>query len=95
MLYGRRADHDNRQMSHVQANLQLHPCEVTTIMMDPENNLPLGMTVSGALREPTPEVTAISVKEYLRPDCVSRAEQLREFMDPPAPRFDTWQRDNP
>jgi hypothetical protein len=71
------------------------PASVMTIMMDPETNLPLGMTVSGALREPAPEVTARSVKEYICPDCVNRAEQLREFMDPPALRFDTWQRGNP
>jgi hypothetical protein len=71
------------------------PASVMTIMMDPETNLPLGMTVSGAFREPAPEVIARSVKEYICSDCVKRAEQLRELMDPPAPQFDTWQRGNP
>ncbi|MGJ6964375.1 hypothetical protein ACSDR0_20925 [Streptosporangium sp. G11] len=71
------------------------PASVMTVMMDPETNLPLGMTVSGAFREPTPEAAARSVGKLICPDCVNRAKQLKELMDPPAPQFETWQRDTP
>ncbi|GII31331.1 hypothetical protein [Planotetraspora mira] len=71
------------------------PASVMTVVMDPETNLPLGMTVSGDFREPTPEATARSVKEHICSDCVNRMKQLREFMDPPALQFDTWWRGNP
>ncbi|MFC6080127.1 hypothetical protein [Sphaerisporangium aureirubrum] len=71
------------------------PASVMTVMMDPETNLPLGMTVSGVFREPTPEAAARSVKEYVCPDCVTRAKQLKEFMDQPVPPFGTWHRGNP
>ncbi|MBF8189743.1 hypothetical protein ITP53_29220 [Nonomuraea sp. K274] len=71
------------------------PASVMTVMMDPETNLPLGMTVSGSFREPTPEATARSVKEHVCPDCVNRMKQLRAFMDQPTRQFDTWQRPNP
>ncbi|WP_336208575.1 hypothetical protein [Nonomuraea sp. LPB2021202275-12-8] len=70
------------------------PANVMTVMMDPGTNLPLGMTVSGTFREPTPEATARSVKEHVCPDCVTRAKQLKEVMDTPL-QFDTWQRDKP
>ncbi|GII55509.1 hypothetical protein Pth03_38980 [Planotetraspora thailandica] len=68
------------------------PASVMTVMMDPETNLPPGMTLSGNFREPTPEATARSVKEYICSDCVDRAKQLKEFIDSPVPQFDTWQR---
>jgi hypothetical protein len=67
------------------------PASVTTIMIDPETGLPPGMTVLGTFREPTPEATARSVKEPICPDCVKKAKQLGEFMQPPALQFETWQ----
>ncbi|MFC4588816.1 hypothetical protein [Sphaerisporangium corydalis] len=70
------------------------PASVMTVMMDPESNLPLGMTVSGAFREPTPEATARSVEEPICSDCVDRTRRLGESLEP-APRFDTWQRPGP
>jgi len=66
------------------------PAGVLTVMMDPETNMPLGMTVSGAFREPTPEATARAVKKYACPDCVDRVKRLGRFLDTPVPRFDTW-----
>ncbi len=66
------------------------PAEVMTVMMDPETNLPLGMTISGGFREPTPEATARAVKAHICPGCVDRVKELKEFMDRPAPGFDTW-----
>jgi hypothetical protein len=71
------------------------PASVMTVMMDPETNMPLGMTVAGAFREPTPEATARSVKKYICSDCVDRVKRLSEFMDPAPPQFDTWHRGNP
>ncbi|MFI6713041.1 hypothetical protein ACIBF7_41885 [Nonomuraea sp. NPDC050478] len=71
------------------------PAQVMTVMMDPETRLPLGMTVSGAFREPTPEATARAVEAYVCPDCVDKVKQLKEFMDRPVPPFGTWQRGNP
>ncbi|WP_344884812.1 hypothetical protein [Nonomuraea antimicrobica] len=63
---------------------------IMTVMMDPETNLPLGMTVSGVLREPTPEAAARAVEAYVCSDCVDRVKQLKEFMDRPVGRFGTW-----
>ncbi|WP_049563183.1 hypothetical protein [Nonomuraea sp. SBT364] len=69
------------------------PATVMTFRMDPETNLPLGMTVSGAFREPTPEARARSVERHLCPDCVDRVKQLKHFMDQQSTtNFDTWQR---
>ncbi|GIH23322.1 hypothetical protein Aph01nite_16320 [Acrocarpospora phusangensis] len=68
------------------------PGSVMTVLMDPETNLPLGMTLSGGQREPTPEAAARSVEEHVCPDCVGRVKQLKEFMDSPVPPFKTWQR---
>lgn len=70
------------------------PASVMTVMMDPETNLPLGMTVAGTFREPTPEATARSVEVRVCPDCVTRAKRLSEAMNPPALQFDTWRRDD-
>ncbi|WP_188192311.1 hypothetical protein [Nonomuraea sp. SYSU D8015] len=66
------------------------PASVMTVRMDPDTNLPLGMTVSGAFREPTPEATARSVEQHICSDCVSRMKRLSAFLDQPALRFDTW-----
>ncbi|MGI5268302.1 hypothetical protein ACQEUU_04050 [Nonomuraea sp. CA-218870] len=71
------------------------PAQVMTVMMDPETNLPLGMTISGTFREPTPEATARAVEVHVCPGCVGRVEQLKEFMDRPAPPFGTWSRGRP
>ncbi|MFC4111563.1 hypothetical protein [Nonomuraea zeae] len=71
------------------------PASVMTVMMDPETNIPLGMTVSGNFREPTSEAAARAVAEHVCPDCVDRAKELSKSLDSPALPFDTWRRDSP
>ncbi|WP_283139537.1 hypothetical protein [Rhizohabitans arisaemae] len=71
------------------------PATVMTVAIDPASNLPLGMTISGVFREPTPEATVRAVKHPICSDCVNRVKQLSEFINPPALQFDTWQRGNP
>ncbi|MFG1947368.1 hypothetical protein [Nonomuraea sp. NPDC048826] len=68
------------------------PATVMTIMMDPGTNLPLGMTISGAFREPTPEAAARAVEARVCPGCVDRVKRLMESMDRPVPTFDTWRK---
>jgi hypothetical protein len=70
------------------------PADVMTVMMDPETNLPLGMTVSGAFREPAPEAVSRAEPVRVCPACVDRAEQLGASMNR-SPRFDTWRKDSP
>ncbi|MER5421853.1 hypothetical protein [Streptosporangium roseum] len=67
------------------------PASVTAVTIDPETGLPPGMTVLGTSREPTPEATDRSVEEPICSDCVNKAQQLREFMHPPALPFEKWQ----
>ncbi|MGW0485933.1 MULTISPECIES: hypothetical protein [Nonomuraea] len=57
------------------------PATVMTVMMDPDTNLPLGMTISGALREPSPEAAARAVARHVCPACVDKVKQLKTFMD--------------
>jgi hypothetical protein len=71
------------------------PGSVTTMTIDPETGMPPGMTVLGTHREPTPEATARSVEVPICPDCVHKAKQYRESLQPPALRFRTWSREDP
>ncbi|MFC4535093.1 hypothetical protein [Sphaerisporangium dianthi] len=71
------------------------PATVMTVMMDPGTGLPLGMTVAGTFREPTPEAVARSVEEHICPACVDRAKELHKSMNAAPVQFDTWPRSTP
>ncbi|MDH2429767.1 hypothetical protein [Sphaerisporangium sp. TRM90804] len=71
------------------------PARVMKVTMDPVTNLPLGMTVAGTFREPTPEAVARSVEEPVCADCVDRAKEFKEAMDAPPLRFETWRAERP
>ncbi|GAA0360074.1 hypothetical protein GCM10009530_06720 [Microbispora corallina] len=69
------------------------PDTVTMFLVDPETNLPPGMSPLGSRREPTPEALARSVKLPVCPACVERAKRVLEAgTDPRPPEFPVWHR---
>lgn len=67
------------------------PGSVTMFLIDPETDLPPGMTVLGTTREPTPEAVARSVNKPVCPDCVRKAQRVGQADDPSAD-WGTWPR---